>query len=441
MLNPNDNMSIGGFGLDYYHPHQIGNQLAPGFLRKSNGWLSALFYLLPPLLLVVRLTLFIRRREGTDFADVDFHAGTEVALVMVTCAILVAGSRRTRLVLGRVFHTSIGMLLVFYGFAGLSAMWSVIPEYSAFRALECASQLIAIIVGISCFEDFFKAEKAVLMLGLLVALLGVAGTAKLTHFTSLRTNQYASSASIVLCYCFVEILQAAGRRRRMLVVFAVTSFPIIAVGLCATTNVATFVGLLSGVVLTRNRKGLILVVVLLALILILVPGVAGYLQKIVFDILFPGKVFSQVLSLHGRVAMWEAQLAVAKTSPFVGHGFIVQSRLHGTISAHNAFVQVFLDTGIIGILLFSNSILMFVREAVQRWNIASTGLLGCVAAFICVFVHLMAGTLIGAQWLAASFTFAAFAGLYINHIHGVKNYRLPHSELEYERCLGNKIVS
>jgi O-antigen ligase len=315
------------------------------------------------------------------------------------------------------------------------------PAYTAFRALEFISQLIAIIVGVSCFEDFFKAEKAVLILGLLVALLGLAGTAKLWNFTTLKTNQYAASASMVLCYCFAEMPQAVGRRRRTLIVFGLISFPIIAVGLCATTNVATFVGLLSGAALTRSRTALIFAVVLLAVVLILVPGLTANFLEMTKDILFPGKTDAQIRGLHGRVSMWESQLALGKTSPYIGHGFAVQSRLQGTISSHNAFVQVFLDTGIIGILVFSISLLMLVGGVVKRWKTVSIGLPGCAAVFICVFVHLLSLVLIGAQWLAPSFTFAAFAGLYVNHIHGVTNYRLPHSELEYERCLGYKIVS
>lgn len=441
MLNPNDNMSIGGFGLDYYHHHQIGHQFAPGFLRKSNDWLSALFYLLPPLLLVVRITLFIRKRAGTDFAVLDVHAGVEAILVMIACAVL-AASRRTILVLIRVSHTSIGVLLVFYGISGLSAMWSAIPEYSAFRALEYTSQLIAIVVGISCFGSFLKAEKAVLMLGLLVALLGVAGTAKLTHFASLHTNQYAAGASMVLCYCFAEIPRAAGRRRRMLVVSAATGFLLVALGTCATTNVATFVGLLSAAVLTKNRTPLILALVLLALVLILVPILATDVQETAKDVLFPGKSDSKIQSLSGRLSMWKVTLAVAKARPFIGHGFAIENRLAGIgITTHNFLVQIFLDTGIVGLFLISVSVLMFAKEVVQWWKIVPFGLVGCVAAFISVVVNSLGLPIVGAQWLASSFTFAAFVGLYVNHINGVTNYRLPHSEFEYERCLGYKIVS
>ena len=439
MLNPSDNMRIGGFGRIYHQPHGIVHQVAPGLLRISRDWRSALVYLLPPLLVVVRLTIFIRRRAGTDFADVDDYAAVQAALVMVTCLVLVA-SRQTRLVLGRLSRMSFGMLLVFYGFSGLSAAWSVMPEYSAYRALEFASQLIAIVVGISCFEGFLKAEKAVLILGLLVAFLGVAGQAKLTHFASLRTNQYAASASMVLCYCFAEIPRATGRRRSMLIVSALMGFLIVGVGRCATTNVATFVGLVSGAALTRNRTGLIFAVVLLVFVLILAPGLTRNVQEIAKDVLFPGKSDGQIRDLHGRVSMWEAQLALGKTNPFIGHGFAIESRLQGTISAHNAWVQSFLDTGIVGVVLFSVSVLMFVGEAVQRWRIVSLGLPGCVAAFICAFVHFTACPFVGAQWLAPSFTFAAFAGLYVNHVPRMTNHRLVHHEVKYARCLGHEIV-
>lgn len=227
----------------------------------------------------------------------------------------------------------------------------------------------------------------------------------------------------------------------MLIKFTLMSFPIIAVGRCATTNLATFVALLGIAVLTLNRTLLIFAVVLLAFTLILMPELAYNIQETAQEILMPGKTDFQLLNLHGRLPMWERQLALAKTSPFVGHGFIVQSRFQGTISAHNAFVQAFLDTGFIGLIIFSFIILMFLRELAQRWNIASMGLYGCTAAFISVFVHSLACPFVGAQWLAASFTFAAFAGLYVNHIYGVTNDRLPHLELEYERCLGYKIVS
>ena len=280
------------------------------------------------------------------------------------------------------------------------------------------------------------------MLGLLVALLGLAGRAKLSGFTSLHTTQYATNASMVLCYCFAEIPRAAGRRRKMLIVFALISSPIIIVGTCATTNVATIVGLFSAVALFKNRKHLIFAVLPIAFVLILFPGVVSDVQETAIEILFPGKSVYHIRNLHGRVQMWQATLAVAKSRPFIGHGFAVQSRIAGiSISAHNSFLQVFLDTGIIGILIFSVSALMFVRELVRGLNIAFIGLRGCFIALISFFFHMMAGTPVGANWLTPSFTFAAFIGLYVNHIHGVTDYQLPYYEHEYERCLGYKIVS
>ncbi len=430
MLNSNDDMRISDFGTHYYHHHQLGHQLTPEFRSKSRDWLSALFYLFPPLLIVVRLTIFIRRRAGTEFAVVDIHAGVEAILVMVTCAVLVVGFCRTRLVLRRVFHTSIGMFLVFYGFAGLSAMWSAMPEYSAFRALEFISQFVAIVVGISCFKGFLKAEKAVLMLGLLVALLGLAGRARMTNFASLHTNKYAAGASMVLCYCFAEIPRAAGRRRIMLFVFGAMGFLIIALGTCATANVATFVGLLSATILTRNRIGLILVMLLLVIVLILTPGLSDDVKETTQEILFPGKTESQIGGLSGRMWIWQQTLAVAKARPFIGYGFAIQNRLGGIgITTHNFLVQIYLDTGIVGLFLIFASALIFAKEVVQRWKIVRFGSVGCVAAFISVVVHSLGLPIAGAQWLPPSFALAAFAGLYIKYIHGGRGDALSPTSL------------
>jgi len=188
-------------------------------------------------------------------------------------------------------------------------------------------------------------------------------------------------------------------------------------------------------VLTRNRIGLI-ALVSLALVVILVPGLRTDFLDVATGILFPGKSDSQIQGLGGRLSMWEGAIAVASTRPLVGHGFAVQARLEGLITAHNVFVQVFLDTGIVGVVLFSVSLLMFVKEVVQRWNTVPLGLTGCLAAFISVLVHSMGLPIVGAQWLAPSFAFAAFAGLYMNHVYCATNHRLLHPEFEYARRLG-----
>lgn len=435
MLDPSDDMSVEGIRRTLRPQNQVVRQVTAGLLGSLCDWRLAFPYLLPPLLVVVRLTVFIRKRAGTDFADVDLHAGAEVVLVMITC-VIVAVSRQTKLVWRSVLHTSIGMLLVLYGFAALSAAWSVMPEYSGYRAVEYAGQFIAVIVGISCFTHFLRCEKAVLTLGLLVALLGVAGTARLTGLGSLHTNQYAAGASMVLCYGFAEIPRAAGRRRVMLVASAAVGLFIVALGTCATANVATCAGLLTGAGLTKNRVGLI-ALFLIAFILILATGLTTDFLDVATGVLFPGKSDSQIRGLSGRWAMWENTLAVASTHPFVGHGFGVQNRLGRIgITTHNLLVQIFLDTGAVGLAIFSIAMLMFAKEVLQRRTVVPPGLAGCVAALISALVHSLGLPIIGAQWLAPSFTLAAFAGLYVHWIPCATNHRLLYPGVTNARCVG-----
>ena len=93
------------------------------------------------------------------------------------------------------------------------------------------------------------------------------------------------------------------------------------------------------------------------------PGleIAGRGAEAVVARVTRGQTIEQIRSFSGRDALWELMWESATQSPWIGHGFFVTSETgsidvwHRTenFTAHNAFFQVLVTTGVIGVMLFA----------------------------------------------------------------------------------------
>ena len=122
---------------------------------------TAFLYLLPPFLLFLRITIFQRGRSVDNFATVDTYASAQILIVGIIWVILFI-TPRFMLLVRKLSGTSVGILMLFYVFCSISAIWSPFKAYTLYRAFEITGVCLIIFLAIDCIDDFIQAEKLVL---------------------------------------------------------------------------------------------------------------------------------------------------------------------------------------------------------------------------------------------------------------------------------------
>ncbi len=99
------------------------------------------------------------------------------------------------------------------------------------------------------------------------------------------------------------------------------------------------------------------------LYLIADPGleIAGNGAEAVVARVTRGQTIEQLRSFSGRDEIWEVMWESVAQSPWIGHGFFVTSKTGeidvwgrtGNFTAHNAFFQALVSTGLVGVILFA----------------------------------------------------------------------------------------
>ncbi len=370
------------------------------------------------LALIMRKTVFQRGRSGLlDYARVDTHAAFEIALIGLA-VLVVLTSRRLFSLLHRLNGTSGKLFLAYYAIGIVSALWSAQPAYSGYKALEVLSQVLLVFMALSLCRDFRQAEKHVLVVSAVSALLGMCLVVKYHglsfNLQAWHTNQYTISAAMIACYSGSEIMRATGQRRRLLKASCALGLLIVVVGTSAASIISMIAGLaLAAFLLRGTRWPLVAVLSMAGLFALISPDKA-------MTLIFPNKTEKQITTLRGRTDMWTELTTFAQQRPVLGYGFAMGAKLgeHQNTNTHNAFFAVLLGTGLIGVTVTFLAGLKFCREAVVRLRSGQPGAVGCTCALAAGTINSMSMAFLGESWALPSLAFACFLGLHMFHIKG-----------------------
>lgn len=173
----------------------------------------------------------------------------------------------------------------------------------------------------------------------------IPGTRMLGIGALTNINEFANVYGIFAMLAMGFALQTHSYPRRVLYLFAIALFICVAwFGQSRTAFVSMIIALSAMASLTLNERQLLYVSMLVAL--------AGALSLI-----FPDMVEQAFLRGQGlRPQIWAEVWREAVASPILGHGLVSQISLEaGGVhfeTAHNAYLQVFWEGGIIGLCLF-----------------------------------------------------------------------------------------
>jgi len=316
------------------------------------------------------------------------------------------------IVLRELSGTSIGLLMLFYGFCATSALWSPVEVYSLYRAVEVLVVFASLLSAIHCTSGFEHAERLVLGFAALVSVLVLAQYGRLVQWGSFHNNHCPMIAAMILCYCIGEVGQATVLRRRRLLAYAVASGVILCVGTSASANVATVCGVCMAGIIRRTKIRMLLIWVMVVATLLVLTGYIDKIEGALMTILFPGKSEGQILTAHGRVQFWQDCWPAIMKRPLLGYGFGGAPRLLlGVRSAHNALMDIVIGTGIVGLGLFGLAVLVLLHEW-TRIPDTTAGRVGCCCAFTTAFVGCMGTSFLGIDVNASLIAFFMFVGLY-----------------------------
>ncbi|MEM6325143.1 MAG: hypothetical protein AAF748_15750, partial [Pseudomonadota bacterium] len=141
---------------------------------------------------VMRTTVLIRRRDTADFAALDSSALMGVVITAALLAALLLTPRTIRMA-GSIARSSAAALLAYLALALASVLWSQLPLYSAFRALEVLAVFLAAFIVMSRYPYFVDAERALMRFLMLVTLMswGQRAMAGDLSLSGLHTNVYS----------------------------------------------------------------------------------------------------------------------------------------------------------------------------------------------------------------------------------------------------------
>lgn len=391
-------------------------QSAPTFggASRTNPYAVGLWVLM--LAWVARVTIFIRQRSSADFAAVDAAATIQI-LITLTVLGLVLIHGRTVVLWQHTARLSLRMLVYYYLACLVSASWSLLPAYTAYRAVEYLAMVLGVALAVHLASNFAKAERTVVLVALLVTVLTVVGHAKLVGISfdigRWHTNSYTASAAMLFVYCLGELFGNAERRRAMLIFCATFSFLALGLGTSTASNIATMAGVAVILFFAKSKKLLIWAVVI-SIILVPVALVVETDADAISRTLLGGKSTQDVVELDNRAHLWELLFAHYLDSPLIGSGFAVISTGRGGLSSastHNSVLSVLLGTGLLGAFFLIGYLSRLARESLGPARARQPGSIGVAAALVAGIVNSLAMPMIMDEWEESSLVFVSFASL------------------------------
>lgn len=353
-----------------------------------------------------------RQREAGQFADVDVVAFAKIATILLL-VVLLSISSWARISWRYLTETSFAVLIVYYFFCALSAVWSPLPQYSFYRALEVVVLLFVPVLVLLWSDDFAAVERRALWLCTLSWILGIAGLVKVFGFgQQLRnyiSNDTAACVAMTACYCSAEWGGAEGRRKMILILVGAFALVVLFVGQGSASMIATICGIGAVTLMTGRGTRIILVIIFVFLVRMLLY------EQSVANLLFAGKETHDIASFHGRTYLWSMYFNLIKAHPVLGYGFAIGPRMADgyAIHAHNSLFAILLSAGGVGLFLFVVWAVCLAIEVFRSLKTCQPGSAGCLGAFIACGINCMTIPIIGEAWRASTLVLMSLITLHL----------------------------
>ena len=353
----------------------------------------------------------------------DTNAGAEIIIVLGTFCLLLF-TPAFRVAFAHIRSSSLRWLTGLYFLGLVSALWSPMPSYSAFRAVEQISQLLAVVAGLAMERNALEAERKVLLVFAATLLLD---WTKIFKFNGLslslgawHTNTYSTIAGMAACYCAGELMSGRNYARNRLWFFGAVALFAVILGTSAASNIAVAIGLGFAALSTRNWK-----VLGGCVLLLVVVGIASTMDKNMFSFLLAGKDPEAVKTLTGRTHLWELYLPRFLERPLLGEGYAVSARLSDiyATSTHCSPISVFMGMGAVGGIVFLVWLVVLFAENAGSVINSKPFALGCASGLLAGLVNSLSCAFMGESYSIVTLIFNSLLGFFIIFVVQRRDYR------------------
>ena len=278
-----------------------------------------------------------------------------------------------------------------YVYATASALWSIMPFFSAFLALQNIVLIVCLYWLLTRGNSFVSRERTFLLFSLGMMLFDAVSVRTLgggfRWFVHHLTN--GSTAAMMLSYCTAEwwgMRRNDRRRRALLKGCLVWSAVLLVLATSSGANASAAFGV--GVAAFLSGKVLIYLVLFVGALFLFVYR--EQLDEIIL-LIMPGKTKETLESATGRAALWDIMLELAAQKPWFGWGYACIERaatLTGRIQspdAHNNYLGLYGSLGYVGSAI---AYLGFASTLFHAWaRRLRPGYKGLIAAYCCALLN------------------------------------------------------
>lgn len=346
-------------------------------------------------LFIARKTFFnIQKSVEKGYENVA-DSSTSLAMVGIVLGILFLNSHFRGL--KKVFN-ALWPILLYFLFAWVSFFWA--EQEGAFTTISFkALENIVNILIVGLISLYVRDSKKMMLFFILFA---TASTSMELINVNVRfglsfhhTNSYTFTAFIGMLLSFGCIRFGIFKLKELAVPIIICVYA----WLTGTSTASYFAGLAGFLVLfSSRRKG----VNIMAVFLVLLTSVIVWMLigDYIYEFVAAGHSKGQMETGTGRDKLWIAAFKSWHESPWLGKGYILgETRLAGSVqhTAHNSFISVLVNTGIVGEALFVLCIVKWIYTSFVKSSINIYANI-VFPVIVAIFVNLNACPVLGSHW-------------------------------------------
>lgn len=355
-------------------------------------------------LFVIRKTILnVARGETNVSASIDSNSSLGILALGLSLMILLFNNKCLSAIYRRC-----GSFASYYIFALISAFWAGGSLGGVvYKGLEMLLSYLLVCLAIYKIGNFKKAIDYLLILCFIVTFFDYYYYYQNFRTLIMHTNTFTISAMIgfVLCVSAIRIKLYNSKQ---------IWFPLLFFGfvLIAGTSSASYIATILGLFVMFSIKGKRINYLKMIFVAILIYCVFDFLYPYITEYIFVGHTEENIESGSGRSEIWAACMASWSDSPILGHGFVIGEKTlqdYGSFavrSAHNAFLSVLVNTGVIGLVFFLRPIIKLLKLTTK----SNKYTLLFLPVSVAVIINVCSCPIIGSDWYPESLcAFALFA--------------------------------
>jgi len=288
------------------------------------------------------------------------------------------------------YYTIFCLFSIFWSITGNAGFTSIIAKGS-----EILTSFLAISIVLYKIKDINYCVIYILYITTIAALSG--GLAQ----GFLHTNSYSVSGMI-------GFIISLGIKRiynpQYINYFIIANLFCLIMGTSSGSYIAAICALL--ILFSTNKKGINLALTIFVMLISYL--MYKFAADIIYNLVFYGHSTEAIEGGTGRYEVWGQFIEGWKSSPWLGYGYIVGERnlalmggMEHIFSAHNGYLSILVNTGIIGSLIFSIFLLKTLFRGfskAQTKNVAQPLATVFFAAFCGILVNNLSYPLLGSDW-------------------------------------------